>query len=201
MWRDLAIAEITGFRSAVDDPRFRPDPVVFGWVAHDLRAFWSRSADFGMPEGYIRAITAHFVGCLRALDALPRDDPFWDGTNRRPTGHKMGSFAATRSRDRPAGVPALWMTAAVQMVATQPFWPPVWKQLREAQGVDALWPLYAALHGYDGGYDTVPEVAAVLKESWPSGSAGPSLDRLTASGVPWISEWAGQVRQRCGETD
>ncbi len=199
MWESQVISGITGFKSTSDDPRFQPDPVVLAGIAATLRGFWRRPANWGMPDDVTRTLANHLTSCLRELDALPRDDPFWDGTDRRPTEGRIREFCAGLLGDDPADSNALRMAAAYRFVIGQSSYPPTWRGLLKAGVWDLSWPVYAALNGYDGGCDTVADIVDLSREAGPSEPALSGLDRLMRSGTTWLAEWAERVpAESCG---
>jgi hypothetical protein len=193
MWESQAASELMGFTSTETDPRLQPDPVVLAWIADDLRVFWRRFATWGISDHVARTITTRFIECLRGLDALPREDPFWNGTNRRPTRGRMGEFCVRLLGDDPADPDALTMAAAYHIVVAQSFSLPIWRGIREAGVWEASWSVYAALDGYDGGYDTVADLVKFLREQGSSEPALLALDRLMQSEIPWVVKWAERV--------
>jgi hypothetical protein len=193
MWQDTVISEIIGFRSASTVPRLQPDPAVLAEIRRSLQESWRRTSFWGVPDDFARILTADLVECLRRLDALHRDDPFWDGTNRRPTLGAMREFCKVLLAVGPADVDALRMAAAYQYFIGQGFHPPTWSGLLQVGVRDASWPVYAALNGYDGGYDTVGPLAELLRRVGLAGPAHSALERLKGSATVWVSEWAGRV--------
>src|SRR5215212_8070613 len=78
------------FQSAESSPLWRPDPVHLRELAEQVRSAFSAAH---LDQGFAgRLREAIFVGFSR-LDALPRDDPFWENTNRRPTRSKIRDLA------------------------------------------------------------------------------------------------------------
>jgi hypothetical protein len=184
------------FRSAVEDERHQPDPYVLRVLAHRLEAFKRESARIGFSEQFIQSMQEYFREAVRRLDALPRDDPYWDRTNRRPTQLKLPSFCARASREDPDHIPALWMMAAVEVINGWSFVPHTWIRLQEATQVDLGWPIYAALLGEScGGYDTVPAILGLLAQSDPTFKARSELAWMVLSDDPNVSMWAGRVRE------
>jgi hypothetical protein len=153
MGADL-MSELAGFRSTVPDPRHQPDPVVLRGIVASLRAVWDEAPSFGVADDFLRRMTGDFIECLRRLDGLPRDDPFWEGTNRRPTQYKMIDFCRKAIRDDPEEEgDAYRMLAAVEVLSGHYFDPLAWGRLLTEGLSNASWPVYAALIGsHFGGY-------------------------------------------------
>jgi hypothetical protein len=191
---DTAISRLLGFRSAVDDPRLRPDPVVLAGMGEDFRSLYRRFADLGIPGSVAGVFAARLLDCLREVDAQPREDPFWEGTNRRPTLWRMASWAHHRVAAEPADPAALTMAAACEAVYRHEFWLPTWVALVGSGVWDASYAVYAALNGYDGGYDTEADLAEFLKGTAAPGPALSALDHLKQSPASWVAEWAERVR-------
>ena len=193
MWKERVASELARFRSTSGNPRLQPDPAVLSEIVKRLKAFWDRCEEFGITDDFARTMTRHFIECWRELDALPRDDPFWDGTNRRPTILKLGDFCEKIRNDRPSDPAFRKMTVARDVVIGMAFHAPPWKSLREAGGLDDSWPVYAALLGLEGGMETDVDLPEFLKEIGPSEPALSALNRLTRSETPWIAGWAERV--------
>ncbi|MCU1500459.1 MAG: hypothetical protein JWM47_4412, partial [Acidimicrobiales bacterium] len=185
---------LLGFRSAVDDPWLRPAPVVLAWIGSDLRRFYGRCAELGVPGSVAGTFAARLLDYLREVDALPQDDPFWERTNRRPTLLRMDSWAYHRLAAAPADPAALTMAAACEVVYRHVFWPPTWVALLGTGVWDAWWAVYAALNGYDGGYDTEADLAELLRRAVAPGTALSALGRLKQSPAAWVAEWSERVR-------
>lgn len=187
--------ELLSFRSVVDDPRLRPDPFALAMVAGDVSAFRKGATELGLNAGFIRTMSGLVVEAFRQLDALPRSDGFWEGTNRRPTGNKLSGFCEKLLRDRPGDIPVLWMRAGVASVICLYFHPTTWMRLMAATRFDLSWPIGAALVGEAlGSYDTVRDLVAVLTESGRVPEAMPELARMKQkAGNINASEWAGKV--------
>src|SRR5262245_57664333 len=102
--RDLTA--LLDFRSVETDPRLRPDPEHLRGVASVLRHL----EDCPYLDGdFIDRIFHAVVAGLYRLDALPRDHPFWENTNRRPTFGKLAEFAEAILRYDPSDHHACWM--------------------------------------------------------------------------------------------
>ena len=78
----------------------------------------------------------HFVEAFRRLDAIDRADPFWDGTNRRPTRYKLGPSCELSLREHPMDSEGLWLKVAVQTVGASVFDTEAWGRLTSADRVD-----------------------------------------------------------------
>src|SRR5438045_511955 len=82
--RDLS--PLLDFRSVQPEPRFRPDPYHLNEVAQQLRALEDVSY---LDTDFIDRILQTVIVAFYRLDAVPREEPFWDNTNRRPTFSKL----------------------------------------------------------------------------------------------------------------
>lgn len=186
---------LAGFRSSASDPRHRPDPYVLGQLARKIEEISRWGREFQLDPRFLREMQDLYLEGFRRLDALPRDDPFWGGTNRRPTPGKMGAFCAQAHRDHPGDLDALRILAAV-LVIQGGFDYRVWKRLLSAGQVAPAWSVYAALlSGYLDGDDTAPDLVAVLREVGLFDAVRSVLDDLHLTGHPIASAWAGEVIQ------
>jgi hypothetical protein len=183
------------FRSAVADPRHQPDPYVLNVLARRLEAFKRQSAHIGFSAEFIRRMQESFVAAFRLLDALPRDHPFWDRTNRRPTQHRLYDFCQGAIEGHADRIPALRMTASVEVIQGLSFNPRTWMRLQQATPVDIGWPIYAAFLGeYWGGNRTVPLIVGLLTEIDPTFTARSELAWMVLSEDSYVSGWARRVR-------
>ena len=186
---------LAGFRSSASDPRHRPDPYILRQLAGMIEGISQLGLEFRLDPRFIREMQALYLEGFRRLDALPRDDPFWEGTNRRPTLGKMRGFCAKAHRDDPGDLDALRILAAVLMMQGS-FDYRVWKRLLSAGQVEPAWSVYAALlSGYLGGGDTVSGLLVLLKEVGLCGAVRSALDDLHRIGNPVTSAWAGEVTE------
>jgi hypothetical protein len=184
------------FRSAVADPRHQPDPYVLKVLASRLEAFKRESARIGFSAEFIRSMQDSFVEAFRLLDALPREDPLWDRTNRRPTQHRLWSFCQGAIEGHADRIPALRMTASVEVIEGRSFNPRTWMRLQQATPVEIGWPIYAALLGeYRGGNQTVPLIVGLLAEIDRTFTARSELAWMVLSEDSHISGWARSVRE------
>src|SRR4051812_48583609 len=139
IWEDLA-----DFRSSCDDPRHWPDPYVLRQLAGAIEGIDQSGREFRFDPRFIWDMQACYLEGFRRLDALPRDDPFWEGTNRRPTLGKMRAFCVKAHRDNPGDLQTLRILAVVLMM-TGLFDHEVWKRLLLAGEVEPTWVVHAAL--------------------------------------------------------
>ncbi len=138
------------------------------------------------------------VDGFRRLDALPREHPFWDQSNRRPTHYKLLEFSDHVLQDDPRDVSALRTAIAVQILNYQNFDPRYWAQLHSAGQLHVSWPIYAALLlGADG--FQARNLARFLKAAGLCDEAMTTLSKLIDSQDRWISEWARWIIDGCGE--
>jgi hypothetical protein len=192
---DGALEELLGFYSAVDEPRHQPDPVVLRQIGEAMRVFLTEGSQLGANVDFSRKMCGLVVEALRQLDALPRGDAFWAGTNRRPTQYKLGDYCNKLVRERPGDVRALWLRAAVTSVIGWGFCARTWIRLMAVASPDITWPISAALCGFGlGSYDTVTDLVVVLTEADRVREALPELSRLKQENNPaYVSNWAGKV--------
>jgi hypothetical protein len=147
-----------------------------------------------LSEEFVEAMTDHFVEGFRRLDAIPREDPFWDGTNRRPTSNKMYSYCEKALRDNPDDIQALWIRVATQVVHGMAFSPSTWESLNSADRLDATWIVHAALYAeIQGGYDTVPELLKLLRKTGLHGRVLRHLKEMVLTMDGYIAKWARRV--------
>ena len=133
------------FRSTSDVARYQPDPYVLKQIITDLKCFRRHAAGNQVPDELTRLVVHGIVDGFRKLDALPRQHPFWDQTNRRPTLFKLKLFCEHLLRDNPGDVAALRTALAFGILTFQDFHPRYWVQLHSIGQLHVSWPIYAAL--------------------------------------------------------
>lgn len=152
------------FRSSSDCPRLQPDPVVLRQLDRIVETFTNEAADLRFSEGFVGVMTDHFAEAFRRLDAIDRDDPLWEGTNRRPTLHKLHLVYGAALRADPVDRVALWLKVAIQTVGCSYFDPDPWERLVSACRVDPTWIVNSALLAECvGSYDTVIPLAKLAR--------------------------------------
>lgn len=189
--------ELSQLRSASANVRHQPDPVVVSALVASIRSIRKEAQALGIADAFLDRITDDLIVCFRKLDTLPRDDPFWEGTNRRPTENKLGSFSKEAIGRSPEDPLAYRMRAAVQVLVGNYFDPEIWMWLCSRERVDVSWPVYAGLIGVVGGYDTAPEVVRFLRQAGLCDEARTTLNDLMRSSHTWVGDWAKQVATGC----
>ncbi|WP_406693835.1 hypothetical protein V5E97_22630 [Singulisphaera sp. Ch08] len=197
-----------GFRSASDCPRLQPDPYALKKLDEKIESFMSDVTSLQFSEDFVGTVTDRFVEAFRRLDAIARDDPFWDGTNRRPTQYKLASFCEIALRVNPMDCEALGLKVAVSTVFGT-FAPEPWERLATACRVDPTWIVNSALYAECyGSYDTVPDLVSLLSRMGLCSHVLPQLKEMIA-GVQdrpgsrilarkCSASWANRVLEGCG---
>jgi hypothetical protein len=188
--------DFSAFRSSVDDPRLRPDPYVLRELSRKLEGFANLAESAQIPANFSGRIRAAIYDGFRRLDSLPRDDPFWQGTNRRPTLSKLPDFCAKLLERDPGDARALWTMAADELITWVGFNPNTWRRLIALEGLDASWPIYAALFFW--GLGSLNGLVPLLDSAGLCKSAKPTLEHLVRSGAHFTREWAMRVGAGCG---
>jgi hypothetical protein len=153
---------------------------------------------------------------LYRLDALPRSDAFWKGTNQRATILKLRDFLdAELSRDPKDGA-ALWGAIALDLfLFTGSFGAEWWRTLSsQPSHIDVRWIIDAALFACtQGGGNTAEELAHLLCELHLCEAARPilvnistgddqtarALERFTTPGVS--RQWAERILAICSSAE
>jgi hypothetical protein len=131
---------------------------------------------------------------LRRLNRLPRNDPFWTNSNRRPTLPKLNDFCRLNFENNPKDTLALWTMAALDVAGgVDGFGSPFWHALHDLGEFDVAWPICAAL--LQGGPCGISDRALVslLIGIDVVEAAQPLLQRHAGSPSCHISEWARRV--------
>src|SRR5687767_7728034 len=85
-------------------------------------------ADLNGDGLFSRASRAILDGLYR-LDALPREDPFWQNTNNRATIHKLGEFCRLLLKQNPANTRAIWTLIGLDLLHWSNIQIGLWKRL------------------------------------------------------------------------
>jgi hypothetical protein len=192
------------FQSAEPEPRFQPDPVHLHEVVTMLGEMQTISY---LDADFVECLQFSIATGLYRLDRLPREHPFWDNTNRRPTFGKLRDFAEALLRYNPADQNAAWILAAVEVLyGSNTFGLPGWRSIHAMGALDVRWPLNAALHlwrtsGQDHlltyGQDTLtPLIASLLTDCGLQLPARNALERRRYGKVD-ESVWATRLIRFC----
>jgi hypothetical protein len=149
----------------------------------------------GFGEFWHRAAQAVFRS-LQRLNELPRDDPFWQNTNRRPTLFKLHDHCARLLRQDTRDEVALWTVAALDVFyGSNDFGRERWATLRRTTGLDIRWPVYAALYTELHAAPSAAGLAEFLWENAAVAEAAPLLRLFAECPGRRIRAWSLAVRQ------
>ena len=157
----------------------------------------------GGPEltaGYNRLIKKAgeaIFASLHRLNRLGRTDPFWRGTNRRPTVYKLRGFCDVVLKENAGDVLALWTQLALDVVwgtSNGRFELEQLRQLRAAGKLEAEELICAELHiEFNSGRSTASTTARLLRELGMSDEAKPVLATGRRSADRAIVKWSQSV--------
>ena len=204
--RDVHPEVLLHFRSTSDIVRYQPDPYHLKQLVTDLKNFQARASRDAVPDGFIRLVVQAFVDGFRRLDALPREHPFWDQTNRRPTLGSLREFCDHLLRDNPCDGSALRTAMAIQILTLQNFDPEYWVQLHALGQLHVSWPIYTAVLSTGGGkFESGTDdfqsrnLLWFLKVTGLCNEAVATLGELMRSQDRSLSQWAKSIVDGCGE--
>jgi len=165
-------------------------------MVHDLQ---SKLASRYAGEGFVNQLRAALVDSFRRLDALPRDDPFWEGTNHRPTLAKIAAFAEYLVESNAKDELALWSLAAMRLLyCCNDFGLEAWRRFHAIGTLDLAWPIYAAVRvRFDSGFDTAPALIHFLNTTGRCAEARNVLETLQGMGGEGLSSWAKAIATGC----
>jgi hypothetical protein len=189
--------DLARFDSCVDELRYRPDPYVLTALSKDLDRFAWDAREFGNEEDFICRVRHGVLDGFQRLDALPRDHPFWDGTNRRPTFGKLFDFAKWLLQENATDVRAMWTLAGASVVDWRDFDPGLWLLFVKAGGLNPSWPINAAIHGHPLDSLNIEKLVLLVQDSGLCEAAAPILRRLACSGREAVWRWAIRVWTSC----
>lgn len=140
-----------------------------------------------------RVVDALFAG-LQRLNGLPRDDPFWESRNPRPTLYKLRDFAAKTVQRDPNDVVALWTQVGLYILhGSRNFGAKQWRRLHYVGQFDVTWPILAALVTEINADPTVEPLTELLDRIEMKEEARAFLRTFDACNDPWIIEWRDAV--------
>jgi hypothetical protein len=134
---------------------------------------------------------------LQRLNRLERTDPFWRGTNRRPTVYKLREFCDVVLKENAGDVLALWTQLALDVLwgtSNGRFDLEQLRQLRAAGKLEAEELICAELHiEFNWGRSTASTTARLLRELGLSDEARPVLETGRRSADGGIVNWCESV--------
>ena len=158
---------------------------VHQWYAATLRSVRGAGAD----EFVEKVIEALYEG-LKRLNAVPRDDPFWESGNRRPTLFKLRDYNYRVTSKNPDDVGALWVQASLYLLhGSTNFGAKQWRRLHYNKRFDVSWPVMAALITELNSSPTGNELVELIDRIEMVDEAKAFLRSLDTGGDPWVDEW------------
>jgi hypothetical protein len=141
-------------------------------------------------KGFLSTALESIFASLQRLNRLPRTDPFWRNTNRRPTVYKLNEFCQLVLQRDPNDALALWTVIAMRIFhGRDNFYPREWRRLYESGQLETGQVVCAALcSGLTGG-DTEGFIELLI-EIGAVEEARTMLEQFRASGSELIAEWA-----------
>ena len=151
-------------------------------------------------ETFCKKAIGTILESLNRLNQLPRIDPFWTNTNRRPTIHKLDDYCNLLLQGNDQDTLAIWTLAALDVSrGIDGFGCQHWQALHDQGNFDVTWPICAAL--LQGGPAGISDraLAMLLSDIEVVETAQPVLQSYVASARPNISAWATRVLDRLHE--
>jgi hypothetical protein len=179
-------------RSAIawhlEDSEFRPDLLDAGFVA-SLSAF----SAVGGRELLDKLIDTLF-DALRRLNAMPRSDEIWVGTNGRPTLFKLRDHVAVVLGANPGDPLALWTQIALSIVhGSSNFGAKPFRRLHHEGVDDVRWPILAALVTELNSAPTGNELVELLDRTERRDEARVFLATFADCPDSWVRQWRDDV--------
>lgn len=189
----LANARMSAIAWAVPNSEFADGMLAPDYVA-TLRAFPLVGGSL-----FVEKVLDSIGDALCRLNALPRDDPFWEGRNPRPTLYKLRDFNAHVLRSNPDDVRALWTQAALYVFhGSTNFGQKQWRRLHYVGQFDVRWPILAALATELNADPTSTEIAELLDRLEVVDDARAFLATFDACGDAGIVAWRDAVIEALG---
>lgn len=158
-------------------------------VVEGLAYLWAHP----LRKAFLERSFASLLDALRRLNGLPRDDPFWRNTNRRPTVFKLAEFGNRVLLKAPDDELTLLTRAFLDVASIGEFHPDLWVHLYRIEAVDVRFVAYAAMlleitgapdadefAAFAQGTENVQEVIAILRD-------------VQAEAGKILAEWARRV--------
>ncbi len=179
-------------RSAIawhlEDSEFRPDLLDAGFVA-SLSAF----SAVGGRELLDKLIDTLF-DALRRLNATPRSDEIWAGTNGRPTLFKLREHVAAVLGANPGDPLALWTQIALSIVhGSSNFGAKPFRRLHHEGVDDVRWPILAALVTELNSAPTGNELVELIDRTGRREEARMFLATFAHCPDPWVRQWRDDI--------
>jgi hypothetical protein len=139
---------------------------------------------------FLERIVETLSAALRRLNAVPRDDPFWETRNKRPTLYKLRDYNYHIFKKNPDDPLTLWTQAALFIVhGTNNFGAKQWRRLHYVGEFDVSWPILAALVTELNAEPTAEQLVELLDRIEMVDEALAFLKTFDACGDDWIVEW------------
>lgn len=146
-----------------------------------------------LRERFLHTAHGTLLGELQRLNRLPRDNPFWLNTNRRPTLFKLRDFAAHGQNADPQDAPSLLTQAVMDMVDVTAFRPDLWTKLHGANVVDLEFVVFSALLFEVTGTPNVEEFVVFTRRTGTIQQVTAHLRAMEGRAGRIFEEWAQQV--------
>jgi hypothetical protein len=185
-------AALVNFPSQEAVPILRPDSAHLRDLAARVRSAFSTPH---LDEDFAGRLREGIVAGLSRLDAFPRDDPFWEKTNRRPTISRLRHLLARGQAEEWA----CWAWAATSLLwCCNDFGLDGWQGLKELGKLDVAWPIQAAFHVWaNSGYDPATALVHFLEGNEVVVPARNALEGIATRHGEWSSGWVQAVARRC----
>lgn len=168
-----------------------PHPgVVFHPDVVEALDFLSKSP---LCERFLSTTLGVLLGELRRLNSLPRSDPFWHNTNRRPTLFKLGDFAGYVQRTNPGDAQSLLTQAVMSLVSVTWFDPSLWARLYRANVVDLEFVVFGAMLFEVAGAPNAGEFAEFAHQTGTHAQVTALLRGMEGRAGQIFEEWLEQV--------
>ncbi len=181
-------AKMSAIAWAIPDSQFSDAKLAPDYVA-SLRAFPKVGGGL-----FVRLVLDKLTDALRRLNDLPRDNPFWDERNRRPTLYKLRDFTHNIIAKNPDDELGVWTQAALYILhGSNNFGQKQWRRLHYIGNFDVSWPILAAIMTELNADPTVEQLVELLDRIEMVDEAKAFLATFDACGDPWIVEWRDAV--------
>jgi hypothetical protein len=168
---------------------------LFHWFLPETARAFITTSDMDGRAFALLAFDAILAGLSR-MNSLPRNHPFWQNTNFRPTIYKLPGFCRMQLMRAPHDPEVLWAAAIIPVwFGRNDFGQASWLDLSRQPGFDVRWPIYAALTTHLTAQFTEEQVSHFLRDAGLTLEAIPILRRIAAESDGTSVPWANRVLQ------
>lgn len=143
-------------------------------------------------EGMAEKCYEAYADALFAMDLLPRTDPFWQGSNNRPTLGKVSSWARLRLVENPEDIVAAWVLIDLTHSGVLNHYEvESWRLLLKKREMNVRWIVSTAWNQFPLRFDgAAGALVDLLKKLGLAKEAMPTLEMIKEHHEDFVREWS-----------